>query len=377
MSMIVQIELTPLEPYFFGSERSAVYGEKLYQLALTRSYYYRSERLPSQAALFGALRYLGIEEPTADFKVDTGRIGPASYDLTDSGQTDFGMIHRISPLFLADPAGELLIPAPRNHRAVKLRDDEGMGPAFTPYAAYEPVETLEGVRLIPGKDDYDEKARDEGEFFSLSSGRLRGGMFSTQLRVGINRQKRGENEGGFFKKEYVVLAPGFRFVFRAEVDEAYFRFPAGQNELRRTLYMGQGHTAFEALVRKDGVDGLLPDTAKLTAALASDDYHYRIALSDVYYPGGVAELRKASALMLAEPREYRVFTTRYGSGVGARGRFSKKPLLLRLIRAGSVWVFDSADRAEKFDRLFDSEAVAAAHEHAKTAGFNCIFSIDK
>ena len=49
------IKLKPLEPYFFGGERTFGFGKKTKQ---KQPYYIVSEYIPSQPTLFGTLRYI-------------------------------------------------------------------------------------------------------------------------------------------------------------------------------------------------------------------------------------------------------------------------------------------------------------------------------
>ena len=110
--MLLKIEFKPLEPYFFGNERSLQYkgvNQKVQMKAA--SYFAKSELIPLQSTLFGALRYLGIVEKRRDFKLtseDEANIGKASFQLKKEGQS-FGKIKRISSLYLTDKKGDVYI----------------------------------------------------------------------------------------------------------------------------------------------------------------------------------------------------------------------------------------------------------------------------
>ena len=59
----IKVVLKPLAPYFFGNERGLQYNDNKTQMGNARRYFIRSNVLPNQSALLGALRYLGIEVP--------------------------------------------------------------------------------------------------------------------------------------------------------------------------------------------------------------------------------------------------------------------------------------------------------------------------
>ena len=81
------ITLRPLEPYFFGGDRSFAYGNVEVQRA--GGYYVRSLDAPSQTTLFGTLRFLSIESPNPSFqlsKKDKEWGGPKSYNIMSPEQ---------------------------------------------------------------------------------------------------------------------------------------------------------------------------------------------------------------------------------------------------------------------------------------------------
>ena len=99
--MLLKIEFKPLEPYFFGNERSLQYKGVNQKVQIkAASYFAKSELIPLQSTLFGALRYLGIVEKRLDFKLtseDEANIGKASFQLKKEGQS-FGKIKSISQI---------------------------------------------------------------------------------------------------------------------------------------------------------------------------------------------------------------------------------------------------------------------------------------
>ena len=70
MSKKLEIRLSPLEPFFFGNDRTFFYGEDDIKRIGRRSYYVRSEKIPMQTTLFGVLRYLGIREVKNNYDIE-------------------------------------------------------------------------------------------------------------------------------------------------------------------------------------------------------------------------------------------------------------------------------------------------------------------
>lgn len=419
--MKLRITLKPLAPYFFGNERTTPFGNEKLQRALVNPYFTRSEKLPSQSALFGVLRYLGIRQPTPDFRLtpeDRDNIGTESYQLTKPEQ-QFPHIYGISPLMLAEVpekgglAAQILycIP-PRNHCALTKKTGD-----FTPYLKYCRVTSTGGQkRLLPL--EYNEKLWDRAELLSLNgenAHKLYGDCFRTTLRVGINRagirqasamaeNQRDTEQSGFFKKEYVVLDPRLQFLFEADVSEDFlpenaFSAQAPDEPYTRTVYMGQGHTPFLASVYRvpagespmtqlvqNTLSGCFP-SAEMDGSPAQRLW-YAYAASDLYYTGDIADLRQNCALMLADAKDYRVFTTKYptkpAESISSQDRYGKNEELLRLIRAGSVFVFTKEEQQQRFRQMLqeatslvdtdaNTDTPGELFRHAQLAGFNYVY----
>ena len=54
----LQLKFTPLEPYFFGNEKTFSFPNSKDGGQLRNSYLIKSESIPSQTTLFGTIRYL-------------------------------------------------------------------------------------------------------------------------------------------------------------------------------------------------------------------------------------------------------------------------------------------------------------------------------
>ena len=119
---VFYVTLSPLEPYFFGSERKLGDG-----FSNTRSsYFVQSELVPQQSTLLGMLRFFLLKQAgyvRDDYRTDEELIGKNSFMISSTNQSsataytqDFGAIKSISPLFLADQDDKYYIVTPKNHQ---------------------------------------------------------------------------------------------------------------------------------------------------------------------------------------------------------------------------------------------------------------------
>lgn len=377
--MELKITMTPMGPYFLGTERNASYiGEQNSQQSELRPYFIRSAKLPSQSALFGILRYLGIAAPKTNFSLDEAdieNIGAGSYDLLSEEVQKFGRIHRISQLMLTDNEGRRYIPALRNRQAATLNGNCG---DFVPFDNFCAVASIDGPRYLPSQ--YNEKeAWDGAEFLCLNDKKLYGSLFQTQVRVGINRQNQRVKEAqqevsGFFKKEYVILKAGYSFLFYADVNDA-FQFKSDS-----IAYVGQGRTPFA--VHMEEIEDTERQITIPSACIPSSvnvngtekEVCYAVALSDCYYPGEIAELRNSCSLMIADSRDYRVFTTNYQAQSNHK-RYRKNERGLKLLQGGSVFLFFGKKGQTPEEQMTAFKALVR-QPHAQIAGFNQFYFSD-
>ena len=106
-----RVELKPLEPYFFAGEKSFGFGKKKKQSY--NNYFIRSELFPTQTTLLGTIRYLILKKynllTTKDYsneKEQEKYVGKSSFQIGQKNQS-YGMIERLSPLFILNEKGEL------------------------------------------------------------------------------------------------------------------------------------------------------------------------------------------------------------------------------------------------------------------------------
>ncbi len=337
--MKILIKLTPLEPFFFGNEKSFAYGETRRQRA--GSYYSVSDDLPSQTTLFGVLRYMGIKEKKVNYSLsenDISNIGNESFDLTKEGQS-FGRIISISPLYLTDQNNQFYIKTPLNHKNGSEK--------YTPFTEYREVQTSAGMKLLP--EDYDAKAGIASSFVCLSDGVVVTDVFSSVEKVGINT---AQKEDAYFKKKYKLLN-GYSFSFFAEVEEG---FPEITDQV---VFLGQGKSAFEAKVLSDIEE---PNFSIILEKLEKHPCPVALALSDIYIKQDILQLYELCNFAMISNKGYRVFSTNYERGVAQIKRFNKSKDYINLIEAGSVFLISDKDKFQ----------VAIDNDHAKKAGFNYV-----
>ncbi len=347
MSKVLEIRLTPLEPFFLGSDRTFFYGEKDIKRVGRTSYYVRSERIPMQTTLFGVMRYLGIRDVKDNYDItnDAVNIGSTSFKYSDCPQT-FGRIESISPLYLLARNRHYYMPIPMDHK---------MGePRYTPFSDYREVRTTVGSQLLPV--DYDAKAGTGDGFVDVNTGEVisQNAIFSSLVKTGIDINRKKE---GYFKMEYIRMNPEYCFSFRAKVKEG---FPEIDN---RIVYMGGRKSAFLASVTQvmsispeEELKKLLKNHPRPFLYVSSDSF-----LQDKNGMVGIDAMENNALFSVVDFKTAREYVTNYGQKK-QRERFTKSERLYRLIRAGSVFILDPSG-IEKAKKLFDNP-------HFMTIGMN-------
>lgn len=315
------VTLTPLEPYFFGGERTFHYGT---ETTMPDTYYISSEKTPNQTALLGALRYAILdrhglllhsgEDPAQRREERKGLVGENSFSI--DGDNKFGMIQTLSPLFLRKGETSYL-PAPLNYHIVDEKNGGCLRFATLPSSA--------AAGQVPV--NYSAKGHDlpVGKYLPIckKTGKLTDPFFS-DVRVGINTKKK---RGAFFKKEYRMLTGGFCFAFYATLDEK-----ADVDGYTGTVFMGQGKSPFRIAFRRE--EEQLEALAKQLLPQEENEYWY--ALSDLWlreWP----ERKEGFAILLR--KQLRYLTTNLGSET-QRKRMKKTAELYNLVRAGSVFYYN-------------------------------------
>lgn len=253
-----RVDMFPLEPYTFGTEQ----GSKFEEGTETgkESYIIASGCLPEQTTVLGTLRYLVLREKNllkADFcyseeerkKVEEA-IGESSFSFLKKEAQNFGVIQKLSPLFLTKHCGEGKEPE------IYIKNpfhNKGNAGRFEPMKlTEETLETSYGKIHLPRvmmdendiRPEYNAKEGYARGYLCLSEDRKAtpDDLFSMRLLQG-NRVKHKNAGEGFFKREAVVLKKGFAFSVFLEMAEDLF--PMEKNApAQRIAFMGRKKSVF-------------------------------------------------------------------------------------------------------------------------------------
>jgi len=353
------ITLTPLEPYFFGGERVFAYGEHTSKLA--GGYFIKSLDTPSQTALFGALRYLGIVKKNADYALDKEgkdkkNIGEASFNMLKPGQ-EFGRINGISPLYLMDDKGDLYIRTPFDHSSGSEEQ------TYQPYRDYSPCLSTAGCgtdteecRMLP-KDYQGKKGMFSGWLRQDGKQLIKDkDIFMPVVRPHVDKSR--QEAEGFVKRQYTRLEAGWRFAFFACVADD---FNFGRE---RVIYLGQKKSAFAVQI-DDKTEPSPEEITKLLAHERRPGQRFLYLQSDTFWgaEADIACLYNCCSFAMTAVKEHRVFTTNYEKGGNHFQRYNKGESVLKLLRAGGIfWT----DKPEDVKKMIENEHFT----HLKKAGFN-------
>ena len=341
-----RITFTPTEPYFFGNEKTFRFPDHAVEGQFDTPYFIRSERTPSQTTMFGAVRYLLLQNRLPDFSgYPEGYekiIGEKSFMISDPSQT-FGKIQKISPIFLqldADtdpgyPKG-LYIPTPLDHNVTAVSKK------YTPYSRWD---LKDGRQYAP---EYDPKGFLPDGYMHPETGTVVPGkdIFTSTVRVGIDIVKK---EKAFFKKEYAMLQSGWSFGIYLTVEDK-LEIPGD-----RTVYLGQNKATF--LVDYTEEECALPT---LTDMNAIPDEGCIVCLSDTLADSSIYA---NASMTITKIRDHRALETVYQEK-NRQPRFRKDSVLYKLIKAGSVFWYNTP---EKRDQLLQN----LQNAHCAVAGMNC------
>lgn len=206
------ITLTPLEPYFFGSELTHGDGGA--------NYFAKSNRWPQQSSLCGLLRYLLFET------VSSASRGPHSFDPETPGRNDYGDLLGISPLFLKHGEELFLRQALDRYvgdrvRTVKLNNAEPNNWVLTESRRRLYTEESDKAWQQPPRWETPEGKRSAADDWVGTQGNIvsADNIFMPFTRPGITKQRAGaprKGEAGFYKQTAFRLAKGWSFAVLAD-----------------------------------------------------------------------------------------------------------------------------------------------------------------
>lgn len=184
--------LTPLEPFFFGTEKMGESGNK-------NDYYQKSTYYPQQTAILGMLRYLIGE--LNDFSFVRELIGEKSFDATNYTEANFGIINSISSVFIIRDNEAFLDSAFDEYLTVQFRKTEN-------YYSSQSKKCLPIVKEYNVKDGLRKTLISKsGKSIPIEFGRAsQDGVFSYQAKDGNEKSRDGKSKAsGYYKYEFVQM----------------------------------------------------------------------------------------------------------------------------------------------------------------------------
>lgn len=245
------IRLTPVGLFFFG-------GEQTFGDGANANYYARSNPFPQQTTLLGMLRKevliqsLLFKEKPGDYKdpdklAMAEKIGKESFDLTKVNQ-DFGVIERLSPVFILREAGTQEKGKTHNKRTFFIPCPKDNGYTFD-------ADSVKGSAFLEKKRDFipclkGYKAKDGLPNVLLPSDSWEDSLsfdavLKTQVKIGIDKERKDdEDDGKFFKHQFYFMEKGFSFAFFADL-------AMDDTKLKdATVFMGADSSSFFMKVEK-------------------------------------------------------------------------------------------------------------------------------
>lgn len=338
---LYKITFTPSGPYFFGNEKSFAFDSQKKSMPL---YFIKGEKMPYQTTLFGTLRYILLPKKGFGHLGNTenvNAVGKDSFDIeyNDSVPQSFGSIKKMSAVLLCR-GDELFIPTPFDHNTASENDE------YTPFTEFAALTTPDtGFSFYPV--GYNSKKGLADSYTSLSDLHLETELFTSDVRIGINRSNTKE---GFFKREFICLKKGFSFCVFAEIDNAELD---GRSE---AVTMGQNKVPFA--VRFENADGF-----DLTGCIEKAFSKKPVCKDRIYCLSDAKaadDLYGGHSYAIVKTRDFRNLKT-------TQKRFVKSESLHHLISAGSV--FFPKENVSSISRSTNSQ------KNAETVGFNHVITV--
>lgn len=346
-----QIQLTPVEAYFFG-------GEKHWKNPNTGNdemdYFSKSELYPQQTALLGVLRYyllmkFQLLDPFKRDRVAEANelIGVKSFDFSPNGPTslavqNYGKIKKLSPLFFRKDNQLYLIEPLYDDLKLMVANGQYQFKNFSPKKDYE-------RHLINIRD-----ATKVRFFEDTKNGNNKDFVFFPINTIGNKKGKKGITENdSFYKQTRYQLNKGWSFNSEVEIDCEF-------EDDSVLLPFGAERQIFSLLITKIEVESNLevPIEPKSLPAI--------YCISDCFVSEKVWNHVVFAANEAVSFRSLKSSTSTTNYSV-----FSKKKHLstkYNLLKRGSILYFESGDKRNQAESHF-------RNNNAEKIGFNKIQKI--
>jgi len=339
-SISYRIELEPLGDFFFGGETT--FGEDK-----ERNYFARSGKFPQQSALLGMLRFELLKEKKllpiqqSNKAAVKQLIGEKSFGFErNSNEFEFGIIKKISPVFLTDSEQDL-IPVPldydyENHidwntesrvclsGNIKSRQiDSGL---------FDTKNYNHGTRYIGTQDK------------NLYS---EGNLFEHSVKIGINTIKSresGDDKEAFFKQEFISLKDKRQFAVYAQFKEEVF-----EECMERLVILGGEQSMFRMRIKK------AENTYEQKFKRLFDVNEKVILISDAYVSSPQKEvLSRAADFAWSDTVVFRNIKTNVEKTTNYAAKPNKSNKM-NLLKRGSVFYFSSEDTKKEIIQSLKNE----------------------
>lgn len=318
------LTLQPLEPYFFGNEKTFSFDPKKPE---DNRYFIKSDRMPLQTTVLGMLRYLLMPVKNPHYRYtaqeqqrNAAAVGGDSFSI-EAQEQQFGAIEKLSPVFLLKGQAKY-VRTPFDH-CPNVKDQ------YTPMTQAIEVDMEQGK--VTYFREFDAKEGIQDSFMNVADGSLVSSdkIFGSTVRVGVNKLQR---EKGFYKRQFACMNAGWAFGAYVRLDVDLIDEGTLQTLKAGTVaYMGQNKSAFAVRLSQE--------ENELAAAVSQRLLQGRIyCLGDTLAEPSVYQKCTFAATML---RDYRAYTTKFvakdqnGEYVGT---VSKSASLYKLLCAGSLLI---------------------------------------
>jgi CRISPR type III-B/RAMP module-associated protein Cmr3 len=337
----ITLKFTPIDDYFFGKENQDKKGEQ--------NYFLKSNHVPQSTTMLGAVRYwlLHASDNFENGKIKNDKkakdtIGEQSFTL--NGGFDFGVIQRISYLFLLNKTNDKFVPVPlwkdkKNAEFIWDKDIQApVLPSYDPKKDYAAHYT-NGINEIP--------------YYNI---------FKENVNCHNRKNSREANDkDAYFKTLTFSLKDGFSFGVNIEItndDEL--------NTKTHIIKMGGENKLFKV----EMIETPLNTEEEILKKYANPSYYKLIFLSDAYLEGlqkedylfGIINTKDFRSLFLNNSK-----VTNYHAldKNGTNYQYAHKSKnLLQIIEAGSVLYFNEKKQVDKFNEKY------LKNEYHKKAGLN-------
>ena len=328
------VTLKPMEPYFFGGERTFSFGERVNrEIEVYSNYFIKSDSIMSQTTLLGAIRFLILKMNNKlnlpPFETED-LIGESSFSFENETQS-FSKIQEISPLFLINDNEDYFIKTPFNHK-VKNQKYTSFKIDFNSNIKSSMGENI----ALPLLNEYDPKEEIADSFMNLSTGEIydeekNGSLFKSHIQTGIKKTLSGNKEdqdNSFFKKEYKTLKDDFKFAFFVVADYL---------PKKDMVILGQGKSLFE-FTSKECVNDLEIKIKNALEDRVESNGGFYYAISDIFPNDTFYTDKKTKGFYITQKKFFR----NLNSDISKANYYEtlKKSKLYTLLKAGSVFYFD-------------------------------------